>query len=187
MRSTEEWGPTGLRARLRDRFSELSPARQRLAGYLLEHLDTASDHTITELAEAAAVSIGTISQLCRRLGWAGGSLAGGRVAPRDADGVFRAARAGDPIARELVGEAAEALGRALAALAAVLDPARIAVGGAVGLGQPALVRRAATIARRRCIAETGRSLDVVAAALGDESVLAGAWAIGSDLAKGAHP
>jgi len=71
MRSTEEREPTGLRARLRDRYPELSPAQQRLAGFLLENLETASDYTITELADAASVSVGTISQLCRRLGLKG--------------------------------------------------------------------------------------------------------------------
>jgi len=118
-----------------------------------------------------------------RAAWAAGSLVGGRTAPRDADGVFRAARAGDPVARDLVAEAAEALGRAFAAIGAVLDPACIAVGGAIGLGQPVLVRRATAIARRRCISETGRSLVVVPAGLAEESVLAGAAALGTDLAR----
>lgn len=71
MRSTAEPPPTGLRARLRDRYPELSPAQQRLAAYLLENLEAASEDTITELAEAAGVSIGTVSQLCRRLGLKG--------------------------------------------------------------------------------------------------------------------
>jgi DNA-binding MurR/RpiR family transcriptional regulator len=71
MRSSGERQPTGLRARLRDRYPELSPAQQRLAAFLLENLDSASDYTITELADAAGTSIGTISQLCRRLGLKG--------------------------------------------------------------------------------------------------------------------
>jgi DNA-binding MurR/RpiR family transcriptional regulator len=71
MRASVEQEPIGLRARLRDRYPELSPAQQRLAGFLLEHIDTASDYTITELADAAGVSVGTISQLCRRLGLKG--------------------------------------------------------------------------------------------------------------------
>jgi DNA-binding MurR/RpiR family transcriptional regulator len=71
MRSTEERGSAGLRTRLRDRYPELSPAQQRLAAFLLENLETASDYTITELADAAGVSVGTISQLCRRLGLKG--------------------------------------------------------------------------------------------------------------------
>jgi DNA-binding MurR/RpiR family transcriptional regulator len=71
VRSSVEQGQVGLRARLRDRYQELAPAQQRLAGFLLENLDTASDYTITELADAAGVSVGTISQLCRQFGLKG--------------------------------------------------------------------------------------------------------------------
>lgn len=71
MRASAEQLPTGLRARLREQYGVLSPAQQRLAGFLLENLATASDFTITELADAAGVSVGTISQLCRRLGMRG--------------------------------------------------------------------------------------------------------------------
>ena len=59
------------RLRLRDVYADLSPAQQRLATFLLGNLDTASDYTITDLAEAARVSLGTISQLSRRLGLKG--------------------------------------------------------------------------------------------------------------------
>lgn len=114
--------------------------------------------------------------------WGDELLADGRSAPDDADGLLRAARDGDPVARGLADDAAEALGRALAALALTIDPERIAVGGALALGQPALVRRAVVIARRRCIRETGRVLAVVPAALGAESVLAGAAAAALRLA-----
>jgi len=60
-----------VRLRLRDVYADLSPAQQRLATFLLGNLDTASDYTITDLAEAARVSLGTISQLSRRLGLKG--------------------------------------------------------------------------------------------------------------------
>lgn len=49
----------------------LAPAQRRLATYLLENIATASDLSITDLADEAAVSIGTISALCRRLGLRG--------------------------------------------------------------------------------------------------------------------
>ncbi len=62
---------TGVRSRLRDEYGDLTPAQRRLAEFLLENLAVASDYTITDLAEAAGVSIGTISQLCRRLGLKG--------------------------------------------------------------------------------------------------------------------
>ena len=122
-----------------------------------------------------------------RQSWRSELLADGSPAPRDADGVLRAARHGDPVALGLAGEAAEALGRALAAVAASIDPQRIAVGGALALGQPALVRRAVSIARRRCIRETAQALTVVPAALGAESVLAGAAAAALRLASERAP
>jgi glucokinase len=98
---------------------------------------------------------------------------GGR-APRTASEVFVAARKGDVLARGLVGDAIEALAAAFAALAAVIEPEVIVVGGSIGLGQPGMVRRAANLARKRVLRENARSLQVVPAALGQESVLAGA-------------
>lgn len=71
MGSGSETGPAGLRDRMREGFADLSPAQQRLISFLLENLPTVSDLTITELAEAAGVSVGTISGLSRRLGLRG--------------------------------------------------------------------------------------------------------------------
>jgi glucokinase len=114
------------------------------------------------------------SSLARRARgmWPSARTADGTPAPRDAAEVFRAARAGDPAAGALVDEAVEALG--FAAIGAVLDPDLIVVGGSIGLSQRRFVRRAVTVGRQRCLAQTGRALTVVPAALGRESVLAGA-------------
>ncbi len=49
----------------------MAPAQQRLARYLLDNVATASDLSITDLAEEAGVSVGTVSLLCRRLGLRG--------------------------------------------------------------------------------------------------------------------
>lgn len=117
-----------------------------------------------------------------RATWPGRRLADGTAAPRDAASVFARARAGDPDAMILAEEAAEAVARAIAALASVLDPAVIAVGGSLALGQPWLRRRALALARRRAMAETGRRLVVVSAALGEESCLAGAIVLAGALA-----
>lgn len=65
-------GPTaGIRTRVIADMPALAPAQRRLATYLLENIATASDLGITDLAEEAEVSIGTISALCRRLGLRG--------------------------------------------------------------------------------------------------------------------
>lgn len=60
-----------IRARLSADLTALAPAQQRLASYLLEHFASVSDLNITDLADEAAVSVGTISLLCRRLGLRG--------------------------------------------------------------------------------------------------------------------
>jgi glucokinase len=109
-----------------------------------------------------------------RLVWPAPELPDGRAAPRTAADVFRAARGGEPAAEAIVAEAVAALATAFAALAAVIEPGVIVVGGSIGLGQRRFVRRAARLARRRVMDENGRSLRVEPAALGGESVLAGA-------------
>lgn len=109
-----------------------------------------------------------------RRAWPRARLEDGRRAPRTAEEVFRAARAGDERARALVDDAARALASALAAICAVVEPEVIAVGGSIGLGQRRLVRRAATLARSLVMPENAATLRVVPAALGQESVLAGA-------------
>lgn len=109
-----------------------------------------------------------------RAAWPASRLPDGRPAPRDAAGLFRLAREGDPAARAIANEAALALSHAIGALAAVVDPACIAVGGSIGLGQRGLIRRAVAIARHRTLAATGGALRVVPASLGDRSCVEGA-------------
>jgi glucokinase len=106
--------------------------------------------------------------------WPLRTLPDGRPSPRSAAEIFRAARAGDPDAARIVEEATDALATAFAAMAAVIEPQVIVVGGSIGLAQRRVVRSAAARARKRVIAESGRSLRVEPAALGEESVLAGA-------------
>jgi glucokinase len=122
-----------------------------------------------------------------RAQWPSGHLRGDILiaAPTDADGIFRAARRGDLDARGLADEAADALGIALAALVATLDPDRIVVGGSLGLGQRSFVRAAVRRAGRRVMAEAASSLHVVPASLGPLSVLAGAAVLASQYER--HP
>ena len=106
--------------------------------------------------------------------WPSGLTSDGSPAPRTAAEVFAAAAHGDATARVLVEDATKAVAAALAALAAVLEPRRIVVGGSIGMKQQTMVQLSAELARQQVMAENGRSLDVHAAALGEESVLAGA-------------
>ncbi len=116
------------------------------------------------------------SALARRAtdAWPGGSTADDRPAPATAEEIFRAARDGDVQAAALVDDAIAALAVSLAAMASVIEPETIVVGGSIGLGQRDAVREAEARARERTLRENGQSLRVKAAALGDESVLAGA-------------
>lgn len=63
--------PAGLYARVVAEIPHLPAAQKRLAGYLVRNLATASDLSITDLADEAGVSVGTVSQLYRRLGMRG--------------------------------------------------------------------------------------------------------------------
>ena len=104
--------------------------------------------------------------------WPRGQLADGRVAPRGADAILRAARH-EPEVRPLVRDAEMALATAIGALAAVLDPGVVVVGGSTAMAHPSLVRRATAIAARRAIPEAAASLRVLPAGLGAGCVLAG--------------
>jgi glucokinase len=116
--------------------------------------------------------------------WPRGRRSDGTRAPRNAEEVFRAARAGDLDAALIVEQATEALARCFGAILAAVDPAVIVIGGSLGLGQRSYVTRAARRARRYAIAESGSRLAVVRAALGNHSVLAGAAVLGARAAAG---
>lgn len=118
--------------------------------------------------------------------WPRHRLRDGGRAPRTAAEVFAAARAGNPDAARIVDQATEALARCFGAIMAAIDPAAIVVGGSLGLGQKAYVTRAARRARRYAIAESGSRVAIVRAALGTQSVLAGAAVLGARAATSAN-
>ena len=124
-----------------------------------------------------------LARRARRI-WPRARTADGQPAPRTPEAIFRAARRGDPQAITLVTQATEALAVAIAAMAAVIEPEVIVVGGSIGLGQPRMMRRAAALARTRVMRENAATLRVVPAGLGQESVLAGAADLGLRLLDG---
>lgn len=132
-----------------------------------------------------AYAAGAGLERAARRAWPSQRLEDGRRAPRTAAQVFAAAKAGDPDAARIVDQATEALARCFGAIMAAIDPSAIVVGGSLGLGQRAYVRRAATRASRYAIAESGSRVKVVRAALGNRSVLAGAAVLGARVAIGA--
>ena len=105
---------------------------------------------------------------------------GGR--PEDLTGplVTEAARDGDPLARELLGEIGRWLGIGMADLAAALDPGTFVIGGGVSAAGDLLLDPARDAFRRQL---TGRGYRpeamIVAAQLGNEAGLVGA----ADLAR----
>jgi len=126
-----------------------------------------------------AYASGTGLERRARETWPRGRGPDGGPAPRTAAEVFRAARAGDAGARRIIEDGAAALSRGFAAIVATLDPERLVVGGAIGLAQPRYVTRAAHLAQKLTIAESRSRATIVRAALGGESVLAGAAVLGA--------
>jgi glucokinase len=88
--------------------------------------------------------------------------------------LFEAAEHGQQDARHIVDRGVEALARLFATIASAYDPELIVVGGGLGLKQPPYVTEAVARARAYCLEELGSTMRVVAAALGNESALAGA-------------
>lgn len=62
---------TGTLARLRATIPGLTPALQRIAEYALEAPEKVIYHTVTELAEAAHSSEGSVIRFCKDLGFSG--------------------------------------------------------------------------------------------------------------------
>lgn len=187
-------GPGTLRGHLRAELQNLAPAQRRLAAFLLGNLSTASDYTITDLAGAAGVSVGTISQLCRRLGLKGyqdlrlllareavfleaAESAGGRIAlPEDAPAHVAS------VVRRVFGGNREALAETAARLDLHgLDAAVDLLLGAqriecVGVGTAGLVAQEAALKLRKlgldAIAQADAHVQAMSAGLlGTEDVL----------------
>ena len=110
--------------------------------------------------------------------WPSRRLPDGSTAPRDAMAVFALARASDPDAVALVARAQHAFAVALAAILAIVDPAAMTIGGAIGSSEPAFARAAFTEATRLVHRTAGRGVRLRSPQLGDASVLGGAAVLG---------
>ncbi|MFO7637799.1 MAG: ROK family protein [bacterium] len=88
--------------------------------------------------------------------------------------IGQAARAGDPLGSELVTEVGHYVGLGIVNVVALLDPARVVVGGGIaGLGAPLLKSIRRTVSRRSQLFD-GRALEIVFAKLGDDAGIVGA-------------
>jgi predicted NBD/HSP70 family sugar kinase len=98
--------------------------------------------------------------------------------PFDVPSVFAAARAGDTLAREVVGEEARRISRHIAPLAAVVDVELVVIGGGIGVNGDLLLDPIRELLDR-CLPYPPR---VEISSLGDAAVLTGALAVGRDAA-----
>lgn len=97
------------------------------------------------------------------------------VQSRSARTVFAAAAEGDARAREVVAEEAATVARALAAIVAVVDPELIVLGGGIGRAPGFAEDVARELARLSPVVP-----DIRASALGEDAVVDGCLAVGSD-------
>jgi predicted NBD/HSP70 family sugar kinase len=148
------------------------PGPGAAAGADPEGPDAGADSTGRGGPMEEAVSADAVVALARSLGMP-------RATTRTAKDVFAAARAGDATALRVVETEAARLAHAVAALAAVLDPELVVLGGGVGRNGDLLLAplraglRDLTPLRPR----------VVGSALGDDAVLLGAVARAAETAR----
>jgi predicted NBD/HSP70 family sugar kinase len=94
--------------------------------------------------------------------------------PFDARAIFRAARAGDELARAVVAEEARRIAQHVVPIAAVADVALVVLGGGIGANGDLLLAPIRDLLRERCPYPPR----VEVSSLGDAAVLTGALAIG---------
>jgi len=128
----------------------------------------ASGRAIARMAREA-ISAGKRTQIL--------AIAGGDAESVEAEHVEQAARAGDPVAREIFSRAATYLGVGVANLLNLLNPARVIIGGGVSKAGDLLFDPVRRIARQRAFERPGRDAEIVPAALGDDSGPVGVAAV----------
>lgn len=105
--------------------------------------------------------------------------AGGDAKDITAEAVIIAAARGDEIARGILLDAGEILGRALVGFVNIFNPKMIVVGGGVGESAPFLVDRAVEVMQGEALAGR-RDVQVVPAVLGNDAGILGAAALAFD-------
>jgi glucokinase len=105
--------------------------------------------------------------------------AGGNIDDVTAEAVVTAARAGDPLARQILLDAGDVLGRALVGFVNMLNPKLVVVGGGIGESAEFLVSRAAEVMQAEALAGR-RDVSVIQAVLGNDAGILGAAALAFD-------
>ena len=107
------------------------------------------------------------------------AAAGGSLEAITAESVLIAAGAGDEVAREILLECGETLGRALVGFVNIFNPKLIVIGGGIGEVADFMVERAADVMRAEALAGR-RDVSVVQAVLGNDAGILGAAALAFD-------
>jgi glucokinase len=105
-------------------------------------------------------------------------LAGGKIETIDAQTVFAAARDGDPTAQAIVGDMAELIAHGISALACVLNPAVVVIGGGLSNAGPSLLDPLNHAVRRMVPLPP----ELVLSQLGEQAVAFGALRMALDTA-----
>jgi glucokinase len=104
------------------------------------------------------------------------NAAGGSVEGVTAEAVLFAAKAGDPVARQILLDCGVVLGRALVGFVNIFNPQLICVGGGIGESADFMVERAAEVMQGEALAGR-RDVKVVQAVLGNDAGILGAAAM----------
>jgi len=88
--------------------------------------------------------------------------------------VFREMEAGDPVAKEVVDRATDALAKAMATLSVILNPARFIVGGGVARAGESLFRPLREAYFKRALPSAAEGVSIVPAQLGNDAGVIGA-------------
>lgn len=107
------------------------------------------------------------------------ALVGGEVQAVTARHVSQAAEAGDELSRQVLDEAARALGRGIGSAISLMNPQRVVVGGGVAKSGQRYFEAVRAAARATALPEM--TVEIVPAALGDDAPLWGAVALAEDL------
>ena len=107
------------------------------------------------------------------------AAAGGELDAVTAEAVLIAAKAGDAVARDILLECGDVLGRSLVGFVNVFNPALICIGGGIGEAADFMVERAAEVMQGEALAGR-RDVSVAQAVLGNDAGILGAAAMAFD-------
>jgi len=88
--------------------------------------------------------------------------------------VFEAAKNNDPLAKKIISEEAELLGRGIANIVSLVNPEIIVLGGSVGMNSAFLLPQIRSVAQRYAQPISGQSAEIVTSQLGADAGLFGA-------------